>query len=58
MSDLLTEINKENIYPETKEEILNIEKNQIELQKKLEEQIKSTEEKLNLEKKMQKNYFY
>ena len=33
MSDLLTEINKENIYPETKEEILNIEKNQIELQK-------------------------
>ncbi len=57
MSDLLTEINKENIYPDTKEEILNIEKNQIELQKKLEEQIKSTEEKLNLEKKNAEKLF-
>ena len=57
MSDLLTEINKENILPDTKEEIINIEKNQIELQKKLEEQIKSTEEKLNLEKKNAEKLF-
>ena len=50
MSNILTEINKENIFPDTKEEIINIEKTQLELQKRLEEQIKATEEKIKIEK--------
>ena len=62
MSINLTEIDNinyypENIYPNSKEEIMNIEKSQIELQNELMEQIKSTEEKIKLEKKNYEKIF-
>ena len=55
MSNFLTEnenINnfQENNLPKTKEELINIEKAQIEIQNNLKEKIKVIEEKLNLEK--------
>ena len=59
MSNILTEIDninyfQENSFPNSKEELLKIQKSQIELQNKLIEQIKSTEAKLNLEKKLKR----
>ena len=62
MSTILTEIDnlnyfQENSLPTSKEELLKIQKSQIELQKKLLEQIKSTEAKLNLEKNNSERMF-
>ena len=62
MSTILTEIDnlnyfQENSLPTSKEELLKIQKSQIELQNKLIEQIKSTEAKLNLEKNNSQKMF-
>ena len=62
MSNILTEIDNiinshDNLFPNSKEELMNIQKTQIEIQNKLSAQIKSTEEKINLEKNNSKKLF-